>query len=438
MAKKPQSKKGGKPQRTAAAPTAPPEVLAAARSLQQLARESPEGWGTIARALKEQPEADPDALLQFLALNLGKEVLPLLRGAALDEDEELALAALGALPLLGTRAAGDILVEAFQAHSEGERGNAAWKGVEALQARGINVSVPKPEGAGGAVPQYTVKETWESLTDGVGSRETVARLQDRYGVWHSAVLVWNDRAGVKDGAFIPMSRREWDQLREQNQREGALLISVPAEFARWQVQRARELNAKSGFALDDHLDAWDAHVGADPGDYAPEDPLAAVRALPKAQQADLSGHLDCLMEGDEFYTWAFEPADCQPWLERWQALVDEAEDATGDEAAVAAADEKIEGLLSEMAGKLVTPEFAALWRARLADSVRKLNWAGRSHEAQVAAAVALELDETGNAASHSFFLALGHSSLEALEEFIENGEDPEKLRYDPMAPVESA
>ncbi len=435
MAKKPQ-KKGGKPQRTTPAPTptAPPEVLEAARALQQLARDSPEGWGTIAQVLKEQPDADPDALLQFLALNLGKEVLPLLRGSALDEDEELALAALGALPLLGTRAAGDVLVEAFSAYPDGERGTAAWKGVEALQARGISVSVPKPEGVGAAVPQYTLKETWESLTDGVGSRETVARLQDRYGVWHSVVLVWNDQVGVKDAVHMPMSRREWDQLRAQNADQGAIMVPVPADFARWHVAWARELNARSGFPLDDHLDMWDAQLGPAPEGYTPDDPLATVRALPKAQQQELSDHLDCLMDRNEFYTWAVEPADCTPWLDRWNDLMSRVEDA--DDAVAEKANTELEALLQEVAQKLITPELAQLWRERLIDTSRKLVWMGKPHEAQIAAVVVLELDETKDFASHPFAHDLAYTALEALANYVETGQDPEKLRYDPMTPVD--
>ncbi len=427
-------RKSGKPQRQPATPSASPEVLEVVRSLQQLARESPEGWGTIAQVLKQQPDLDADALLQFLALNLGKEVLPLLRGAALDEGEELALAALGALPLLGTRAAGEVLVEAFRAHPEGERGKLAWQAVEALQARGINVSVPKPEGVAGSVPEYTLRDTWESFSDGVGSRETIARLQDRYGVWHSSIVLWNDQAGVKDGLFVPMSRREWDELQERNRAEGEPLVPVPADFARWQIQQARGINATSGFPLDDHLEEWERRVGPVPEAYAPEDPLAAPRALPEAQRAELAQHLSCLLHEGLFSTWALEPADLQPWLERWSELMEQLED--GDEADAEAADRELDGLCAEAVRKLVTPELAELWRQRLVDAARKLKWLGMEHEATIAAAVALQIESAAEPAQVPFFQELVDTSLNALADFTEAGEDPEALRYDPMAPVE--
>ncbi|HEU4753925.1 MAG TPA: hypothetical protein VFU47_12525, partial [Armatimonadota bacterium] len=197
---KPVARPSRNPSPPPAAVNAPPELQAVLDTILRIARESPEGWGTVAGVLKEQDQIEPEVFLEFVARNMGREVLPLLRGAALDEDDTLATAALKALPLVGTRAAGDVLVEAYAAHPEGERAVLAWQGVQALQARGINVSVPEPDGVQRTVvPAFNVREVFASLPDGVGSRSVYARAQDRYGVWQTVAVVWNDRAGVKDG-----------------------------------------------------------------------------------------------------------------------------------------------------------------------------------------------------------------------------------------------
>src|SRR6266700_1058394 len=92
--------KGGKPVRHAAmAPAVDAQLLEVAQGLRMLAEESPEGWGMIAEIVRDTEEIEADIMLEYLARHLGKEVLPLLRGAALDEDEEFALGALHALPL---------------------------------------------------------------------------------------------------------------------------------------------------------------------------------------------------------------------------------------------------------------------------------------------------------------------------------------------------
>src|SRR5688572_26720054 len=194
---RPSPRPGPRPESGAPVESAPEGIRGAVAAIQQVVREAPEGWGAIAEVLRSE-EADPEAILEFLARSMGKEVLPLLRGLSLEEDEELSSAAIRALPLLGTRAAGEVLVEAFAAHPEGKRARLAWQGVEALRARGINVAVPEPGGVRAVAPQFQLREVWETVSDGVGSREMIARVQDRYGVWHSVVLIWNDRAGIKD------------------------------------------------------------------------------------------------------------------------------------------------------------------------------------------------------------------------------------------------
>jgi len=77
--------------------------------------ESPGGWGTIAEVLRSD-DVDPEVMAGVPRPEHGQgSAAAAPRGLSVDEDEELALAALKALPLLGTRAAGDALVEAYAA-----------------------------------------------------------------------------------------------------------------------------------------------------------------------------------------------------------------------------------------------------------------------------------------------------------------------------------
>lgn len=430
MAKREKGKRPNRPvQRQAASPQVPEEIRGAVAAIQQVVREAPGGWGTVAEVLKS-PDVDAEAVLEFLARSMGKEVLPLLRGLSLDEDEELGLAALGALPLLGTRAAGDVLVEAYAAHPEGERARLAWQGVEALRARGINVAVPEPGGVRTVAPQFQLREVVESVSDGVGTRETIARVQDRYGVWHSVVVIWNDRAGVKDGMMGPLSQKEWRSMLEEQARDEIQVAQLPPDFARWQIARVRLLNERSGFPLDDHLDNWDAIVGSAPADYQAPEPLAGLKDKSAEEIEHLREHLGCLFHMPAFKTWAIEPADCKPWWDAWNEL----DESKPEEEQVADAD----ALLSQIANEIITPETVALYRERLLDTAIKLRFLGHDHEADIAAAVAQDLQSDKKPGEHTLFRYLAGNGLEMLSEILEAGDDPEKLRYDPMGTEELA
>lgn len=437
MAQGKKSKPKGKqtPQHRNAAPAAaavPPELQAIQDEIRRLVKEDPAGWATFAEALKTQTEAEPDVMFEFVAKNFGKEALPLLRGAALDEDEEFALGAIKALPLLASRAAGDVLAEAYTAYPEGDRGKAAWQGVQALQARGIKVSVPEPDGARKQTPAFQLREIRESFLDGVGSSEVLMRLQDRYGVWYTCAVVWNDQAGVKDGFLTPFSRPHWEQMRRTQEEQGVDLITVPEDYARWHVQQARAINAVSGYPLEDHLEAWDELFGPPSEGYTPPDPTAPLRELPAEEQARLADDIERLMSEGIFNTWAFEPADVQPFYEKYRPLADQVYDLGPDEEPDPETYAAFKAVLSEAARAVTTPEMDARFRERLLDVARKLEWQGRTDDARVAAAVALQIEQTDDPAGTTFYQELVANGFELLEEILEDGEDPEALRYNPM------
>jgi len=437
MAQGKKSKQKGKqtPQNRATAPAAapvPPELQAIQDEIRRLVGEDPAGWATFAQALKAQHEAEPDVMFEFVVKSFGKEALPLLRGAALDEDDDFALGALKALPSLATRAAGDVLAEAYAAYPEGERGKAAWQGVQALQARGIKVTVPEPEGVRQQTPTYQLREIRESFPDGVGSSEVLMRLQDRYGVWYTCAVVWNDQAGVKDGFLTPFSRPHWEQMRRTQQEQGVDLITVPEDYARWHVVQARAINAVSGFPLEDHLESWDELFGPPSDGYVVPDPTAPIRELPVEEQARLADDIERLMSEGIFNTWAFEPADVRPFYERFRPLADQVYDTGPNEEPDAETYAAFKAVLSDAARAVTTPEMDARFRERLLDVARKLEWQGRTEDARVAAATALQIEQSGDPGGTTFYQELVANGFELLEEILQDGEDPEDLRYDPM------
>ena len=430
---KKQQKKSGKPaKQNRPAPVAvPAELQAIQDEIRRLVSEDV-GWTPFAEALKQQTEVEPEVMFEFIAKSFGKEGLPLLRGASQDEDEVFACAALKALPLLGSRAAGDTLAEAHAAYPDGERGRLAWQGVQALQARGIKVSVPEPEGVRPQTAGHQVREIRESFPDGVGSLETLVRMQDRYGVWYTLAVIWNDRAGVKDGFLTPISRPHWEQMRRTQQEQGVDLISVPEDYARWQVARARAINEVSGFPVEDHLEPWDSFFAAPAEGYSPPDPTAALRELSAEDQLALANDIEPLMAEGIFNTWAFEPADVRPFYEEYQPLAEQVYLADPDAEPDTEAYAKFREVLSKAARAVTTPQMDALFKERLLDVARKMEWAGRGDAARVPAAVALQLIETDDPGSTVFYQELVANGFELLEEILQDGEDPEELRYDPM------
>src|SRR5688572_32480942 len=90
---RPSPRPGPRPADRPAVASAPEGIRGAVAAIQQVVREAPEGWGAIAEVLRSE-EADPEAILEFLARNMRKEFLPLLGGLSLEEDAELPSAAI--------------------------------------------------------------------------------------------------------------------------------------------------------------------------------------------------------------------------------------------------------------------------------------------------------------------------------------------------------
>jgi len=425
MGKPGKNKKTGSASRPNA--LAEPVYSVEAQELRALLRRVPDGFQATLKALAARPAPDRERVMGELARGMGKEILPLFRAAALGAHEELARTTWKVLPLFGTRAAGDVLAEAYQARPDGEWASLAWSSAVALQARGIHVAVPELETDRDEV-RYTLRETSVSVPDGVGSRTVAARMQDQYGVWHAVIVLWNDQVGVKDGFVRPFSRQEWEERTQRMHQRGVHQVTCPVDYARWDVQRARELNERSGLPLGEFLTEWDRLVGPPPEGYTPPDPLEAARAADADQRAAALAESAALFRVAGVLRWSLEPTDCVSSARRWMDLQHRIR-LRGSEASHA---DELRALLRDAVEELIDAPTAELYRRRLVDLSRVAEWDRQETAARQAAATAIALEEGAAPADLPFFTGLVERSLLATAEILRRGEDPEKLAYRPM------
>src|SRR5579883_1439394 len=105
--------KGDKSKKAKPAGVAPRTYTPEAQEVRALLRRIPDGLKATLTALAARPQSDRERVLTELTRGMGKELLPLLRAAALGAHEEVAGSAVRVLPLLGTRAAADVLAEVY-------------------------------------------------------------------------------------------------------------------------------------------------------------------------------------------------------------------------------------------------------------------------------------------------------------------------------------
>lgn len=412
MAKITKTKKSG----SAPRPASPQKSYSPeAQETRALLRRVPDGLKATLSALAAKSEEERERVMAELARGMGKEVLPLFKSAATGANDGLACSAIKLMPIFGTRAAADILVDVHQAHPGTERAQLAAQGARALQARGIHVSIPTEEPATEAL-RLVLRETCVSVPDGVGSRSVAARLQDQYGVWHAIFVLWNDQAGIRDAFMRQMSRAEWAERMERADQRGFAWVPCPADYARWQVEQGRKLSPEGESALKE----WDEHVGRVPDGYAvPEPPVADAEAGVQ-ESAGLFGVPDV-------QRWFLEAADCAEFARRLGDLkvrsrLRRSEDELKDE---------FEALTSRATEALLNEEQCALYAGRLMDLARASAWRGQDQAAGRAAAVVSAVKSGTPCPEIPFFRQLVDRSVRAAEALILRGEDLEKLRYRP-------
>lgn len=402
MAKPEKQKKGRAPVKT----VAPVTYSTGAQEVRALLRRVPDGFQAALNSLAARAEPERDRVLTELVRGMGRDSLTLLRGAALSSHDELAHSAIRALPLLGTRAAGDVLTEVYQAHPETERGRRVQEAARSLQAVGIRVAVPEPDRTP-AVPHYTLRSTHITSVDSVGSCSVVARLQDDYGVWHAVFVLCNDEEGILDGFIRPFSNHEWTERLERGDDRRAAPVECPREYACWMVAQRRALNTKSGKPLKEYLREWETLVGAAPEGYAPPALLPSFRELPEADQLGALNEAASLFKEREVETWFLDATSPEPWLRRWleaQRRISNAkeQDAHADE---------LYAVLQRAAEEWIPETDRVRWRERLEHLSRYYTWRGERAQARHAAAVTDALEKGTPYAEIPFFVELVQRTL---------------------------
>jgi hypothetical protein len=395
-----------------------------AQEIRTLMRRVPDGPQAALGALAAREEESRERVLRELVRSLGKDFLPFVRGAALGSREPLACSAVRVLPLFGTRAAGDVLLEVHAAHPEGERAGLARAGAEALQARGIHIEIP-----GGEPPKeerrLALRETGVSVSDRAGSRSVVARLQDGYGVWHALFVLWNDRQGVRDAFLRPFSRQEWLERTQQRLDDRSLAWQVcPPDYARWKVARARTLSAPEEGRAAEHLKDWDELVGPPAAGYEPPDPVANLFEGSPDEAARWLAEAGELFRVPDVERWFVEVDLVKKRAQGWYDLLSRARLKQEDPELKAETAEFLRAAVEEV----ISAEEACLYRERLVELARICSWRHDEANARRAAAAAAAIDGAAAPSENPFFQALVRRTLLVAAATLRDGDSPARAR----------
>jgi hypothetical protein len=230
----------------------------------------------------------------------------------------------------------------------------------------------------------------------------------------------------------PLSRHEWDERVQRMDDRGTPQVQCPPDYARWEVAQARALNEATGLALENFLEDWDAHVGPPPPGYEPPDPVAPVLAADPGARQDWLNAGAALTRSTDASKWLLEAADCVEWARRWNELQARLRYRADGQGALEQGKAEVQQLVTEATDALITPQLRELYRSRLVDLARVLEWRRLETSARQAAAAAVALQEGVPASSIPVLAAMVETSLRTTELLLARGEDLERLRYRPL------
>jgi hypothetical protein len=129
--------------------------------------------------------------------------------------------------------------------------------------------------------------------------------------------------------------------------------------------------------------------------------------------------------------WFLEAADCAPWARRWTDLQNRLR-YRGSEVEPEGVRAEITALVYEATEALMDERQRELYRGRLLDFARVMEWRRLDEPAHQASAVALAIERGTPSTAIPFLVALVEWSLRATEVLLTRGEDLERLRYRPL------
>ena len=226
-----------------------------------------------------------------------------------------------ALLAQGTPAAAARLDDIARSTDDKEVRKAARRALFKLSQRGILPPVAelaqKPAGEAARVENM---RAWASAYDGAGNRLFILVLAgEDGGAATVAQLLGNDELGLRNLTLERRRRRELMPLLERLEGridEGLAVAEIEADYARWLLDRFREVNVRrSTTSPDGFLDLL-PRIGAASGSYDVPPVYAALEA------EDSTGYADAPPDPDEFFKlvwfdpWFFAVEDVIPWLDR--------------------------------------------------------------------------------------------------------------------------
>jgi hypothetical protein len=225
--------------------------------------------------------------------------------------------------------------------------------------------------------------------------------------WVSYVqMFWDDTTGVRDifgSALAPESVLE--DIREEAEFEGQLVVEVSADVVRGIYQSALEVNARTGHPLPPHFELWEPYVH-ERWPIADDEPVetAELDDAPYRGRADLITESAALLEHEIFETWSFSMMDTL----RGMAM---AEPPKGKKLTNAQYEPLLEAL--------VDPNRRRLLRSRLRRQAWMLDRMGATRERDLALAVSASLQSVSiiDLVEHPFLRRMVDISVEMSDPF---------------------
>jgi hypothetical protein len=314
-----------------------------------------------------------------------------------------------------------------------ETRKAARRALYALSQRGI---VPPPERAPDpeAAPDTVRKETartWASAFDGAGNRLVIVWLPGVNGGLATTVqLLGNDELGLRNLTMERRRPRDIPPLMERLEGridEGLVVAEIEPDYARWLIDRFREINFRRSTTTPEGFLNLLPRIGAPLRSYETSPIHEHISAGEVDTSADLPRDPVDLFRLPWFDPWFFAVEEVAPWLERWM-------EASNSVVVFAekAKEERKRRIAKEATAALIPDDVRARYAARLEESGDVLRRRGRTLEARQALFHALAVKTDAPIGEVPFAEALTTRTLEAAAEMVAAARQKKELDGNPQ------
>ncbi len=266
-------------------------------------------------------------------------------------------------------------------------------------------SAPGEAGTGDqeAAPPLQFYEARVSYIDGVGSQMIMLAWKRPDNLLKGINVLYQDQWGIKDCyGTDDMDINHWAELVNEMNDKGFGSFQVPLEYGRALIAEAYSVTKRSRHKLPLAYTIWRPFIEGDgPTDRNIPTGLQPLEATPEALKLALRG--DELYAMQEFMSWMFEPPErVQVYVDRYWSKRDFFSLATtnargrGRKAGQkkAAAQEKLEPLISEALREVIDDAWRSVYAARLLRQAMLFQFAQRDEDVALMRATAAALHPT--------------------------------------------